>query len=127
MKTPLKNQQKGAILLEGLIAIVIFSMGILALAGLQAAMTRNTTDSNYRAEATYIAQKTVSSLWANPDDLAALPLEDEDGTDVDTLPNGKLFVERPEANEQVRVRVSWQHDGDDPHQVITNARVTGDI
>lgn len=120
-----KSTQSGAILLEALIAIVIFSMGILAVAGLQATMIRNTTDANYRAEATYIAQQTIGLMWADPKNLASY--EDEAGSDISSLPNGKLFISRPNSNEQVRVTVRWQLEGGEQHQVVTNARITGDV
>lgn len=120
-----KNAQSGAILLEALIAIVVFSMGILAVAGLQATMIRNTTDANYRAEATYIAQQTIGLMWADPKNLASY--EDEDGSDISSLPNGKLIISRPNSNEQVRVTVRWQLEGGEQHQVVTNARITGDV
>jgi len=48
--------QQGIALLESMIAILIFSMGILALAGLQGVLVKNTSDAKYRAEATFIAQ-----------------------------------------------------------------------
>ena len=40
---PQAKLQKGIVLLEALIAILIFSFGILAIAGLQGAMVKNTS------------------------------------------------------------------------------------
>ena len=127
-----KRAQTGAILLEALIAIVIFSMGILAVAGLQATMIRNTTDANFRAEAAFIAQQTIGQMWANPKNINASvsPKDDNDNpvpSSISGLPNGQLIVERPAANEQVRVTVTWQIDGGEQHRVVTNARITGDV
>ena len=59
------QSQKGVVLLESLIAILLFSLGILALAGLQAAMLKNTSDAQYRAEATFIAQQKLGEMWVN--------------------------------------------------------------
>ena len=100
-------------------------MGILAVAGLQATMVKNTTDANYRAEATYIAQKAIGTMWADPGNIDNFV--DEDGADVISLPNGKLIISRPNGNEQVRVVVRWNIDGEEAHQVVTNARITGDV
>lgn len=58
----MKNQS-GIVLLEGLIAILIFSMGILALVGLQAASTRASTDSRYRAEAVLYVNEILGEMW----------------------------------------------------------------
>ena len=41
---PKPASQKGSMLLEGLIAILLFSMGIIALMGLQAIAMKNTAD-----------------------------------------------------------------------------------
>ena len=64
-----------------MIAILIFSMGVLAIVGLQAAMIKNTADSKYRAEASYIAQKRIGQMWADPDPI--LPATSgADSTDI---------------------------------------------
>jgi type IV pilus assembly protein PilV len=114
--------QQGVVLLESLIAILIFSMGIIALMGLQAAMIANTTDANYRAEAAYIAQKRLGDMWANPTNLASFV---EVNTNISAqLPNGTRSVTLPSAS-QVQVAVTWQVPGKDAHNVTLNARITG--
>ena len=67
ISSPLKSGQQGAVLLEAMIAILIFSMGVLAIVGLQAAMIKNTADSKYRADAGFIAQERIGQIWADPD------------------------------------------------------------
>lgn len=58
-------------LLEGLIAILLFSMGILALMGLQAISIKNTADAKYRSEAAFLATQIIGQMWAdNPTNLA---------------------------------------------------------
>jgi type IV pilus assembly protein PilV len=51
-------------LIEALIAIVIFSIGILALIGLQAAATGQVTESKMRSDASFIADKVIGDLAA---------------------------------------------------------------
>lgn len=59
-------------LLEALIAILLFSMGILALIGLQAIAIKNTADAKYRAEAAFLANQIIGQMWAdNPANLAS--------------------------------------------------------
>ncbi|MDE2598853.1 MAG: prepilin-type cleavage/methylation domain-containing protein [Rhodocyclaceae bacterium] len=53
-------------LVESLIAVLIFVIGILGLMGLQASMTKNTVDARYRVEAAYVAQKRIAEIWATP-------------------------------------------------------------
>ena len=60
-----RHTQSGAFLLEALIAILIFSFGILGIVGLQAKAIRFTNDSEYRAEATYLANSLISQMWSD--------------------------------------------------------------
>ncbi|MDX1916030.1 MAG: prepilin-type cleavage/methylation domain-containing protein [Methylophilus sp.] len=119
----LHKSQKGAFLLEALIAVLIFSLGILALAGLQAVMIKNTDDAKYRAEATFIAQQKLGEIWTNAQNLGSLAdyVVDEP---VEQLPSGNRVVAvSPES--VVTVTVSWKLPGGDPHTYSTNARVEG--
>jgi type IV pilus assembly protein PilV len=69
-RTPIAAQN-GSILLEALIAILLFSMGMLALAGVQAAAIKNAADAKYRAEASFLANQIIAQMWAeNPANLA---------------------------------------------------------
>ena len=61
-----QQSQKGAVLLEALIAILIFSFGILAISGLQGVMMKNAADATYRAEAAYIVQQQLGAMLSNP-------------------------------------------------------------
>ncbi len=111
--------QQGIALIESLIAIVIFSMGILALVGLQTAMVSNTTASKFRADASYIAQQKLGQLWADPSNVVAST------TDLSALPNGKCEITIPGPG-QVLIVVTWQNPGEtEVHNVTTNARIMG--
>lgn len=113
--------QQGIVLLEALIAILLFSMGILALVGLQAAMVSNTTASKYRADASYIAQQQLGRLWADPANVSATVI------DVPELPNGSCTITLPAAG-QVLIKVEWQQPGEtEVHNVTTNARIVGGV
>ena len=59
LKLPL---QAGFGLMEVLIAIVIFAIGMLALASLQGSLTRSSTDANLRTTAAHIAERTIEDL-----------------------------------------------------------------
>lgn len=115
------QSQQGVVILEVMIAILIFSMGILGLVGLQAAMIKNTAEANYRAEANYIAQQRLGEMWADQSNLDDY-LEEE--TDISgLLPNGSRTVTFP-ALGQVRVVVTWQQPGDpNEHNLTLNARI----
>ena len=71
MKPPVQLfTQRGSVLLEAFIAILLFSGGILGLMGLQAVSLKNAADAKYRAEAAYLANQIIGQMWAeNPANL----------------------------------------------------------
>jgi type IV pilus assembly protein PilV len=56
------RRQEGVMLIEALIGILIFSIGILALIGMQGTAVRNTTDARYRSDAAYLANTIASQM-----------------------------------------------------------------
>ena len=119
------DSQRGVVLLESLIAILVFSLGVLGIVGLQAAMIKSTADAKYRSEANLIAQQRIGQLWADPANKTPSDLN----ADVDVsaqLPNGKRTLTLLNASQgQYRVVVSWQLPGADPHQLTLIANVSG--
>jgi type IV pilus assembly protein PilV len=65
MKMPidLANNQRGVMLLEALISILIFSIGILAIVGLQASSIKLASDSKYRSDASLLANRFIGQMW----------------------------------------------------------------
>lgn len=61
---PGRCKQQGVMLLEALISILIFSIGILAIIGLQAASIKMSSDAKYRSDASLLAGQYVSSMWS---------------------------------------------------------------
>lgn len=121
---PVKSAQKGVVLIEAMVAILIFSMGVLAIVGLQAAMIKNTTDSKFRSEASYIAQARIGQMWSDPSNLANYV---ETNTDISTqLPLGKRTVTNP-ATGNYTVTVTWKLPGADEtqHSFTTTVQITG--
>lgn len=59
------KQQAGSMLLEGLISILLFSVGILAIVGLQAASIKMVGDAQYRSDASLLASQLVGQMWAS--------------------------------------------------------------
>lgn len=58
-------RQSGSVILEALIAILIFSIGILAMVGMQATTINNVADAKYRADASFLADQIIGTMWAN--------------------------------------------------------------
>jgi type IV pilus assembly protein PilV len=117
-----KPAQQGVVLLEALIAILLFSMGVLALVGLQAAMVKNTSDANYRAQASFIAQQRIGMIWSDPANVVTYL---ETNTDISSqLPGGTRSVAQSGTN-KYQVTVTWQQPGKPRHNFTTIATIAG--
>ncbi len=66
------GRQGGFMLLEVLVAILIFAVGILGLVGLQANAVQQSGMAKYRADASLLANELVGQMWAGPRDFATL-------------------------------------------------------
>lgn len=58
------KQQSGVMLLEAMIAILIFSVGILAIIALQAAAVNASSDAKYRSDACMLANELIGQMRA---------------------------------------------------------------
>lgn len=72
MKT--RKQETGSMLLEAMISILIFSMGILAIVGLQAAAVKSSSDAKYRSEASLLANQLIGQMWVSDRTAATLQI-----------------------------------------------------
>jgi type IV pilus assembly protein PilV len=71
MKHSITNRaQRGVMLLEALIAILVFSLGILAMVGLQAVAIKNTGDAKYRSNAIFLANQVIGQMWVDRTNLS---------------------------------------------------------
>lgn len=70
------QKQSGVVLLEALISLLIFSLGIIGLISLQAASVASTTDAKNRADAAFLANQIIGQMWVAKDvaSLAAFDL-----------------------------------------------------
>ncbi len=59
--------QRGVFMIEALVGILIFSVGILALIALQASAISAQTDAQVRIEASKRAEQLASEIWVNVD------------------------------------------------------------
>lgn len=59
------SQQKGSMMIEALAAILIFSLGILAMMGLQGTSIKLSSDAKYRSDASLLANQFIGQIWTN--------------------------------------------------------------
>lgn len=117
--------QEGFLLLEVLLAIVIFSIGILGVLGLQAVMAKNSTEANFRSIASLVAEERISEMWADPANAIG-KLEAAPGTNIEPiLPSGRRIVVQLVPG-RYQITVTWQLPGQsEPHNYVTVANITG--
>lgn len=122
---PANKPESGFLLIEALIAILIFSLGILGLVALQAVVIKETTDAQYRVEASMFTNQLIAQMWAEDKVNLATNFASPNGprylawrADVVTAANGGLpnaAAQPPTvvfgANNQVTITIFWQLPG----------------
>ena len=143
------GKQHGSVLLEALISILIFSIGILGLVAMQAAAIKNSIDAKYRSDAAYLANQIISQMWIDRANLDTYSHYDG-GTPcnfsgsassnahvtswaaqaVDLLPGAassktQIEITTPiSGTRQAKVTVCWQSPQEtSPHNFVATARI----
>lgn len=116
----------GFVLLEALIAILIFSLGILALVGMQATAMKFSVESKYRADASFLVNKLIAQMWADdPSTLVAnyasagpkfIAWKTELNSALSGLPDATADIDITDIpapqGKRVTVTLSWRHPQD---------------
>ena len=71
MRRPVPSRERGVMLIEALIAILIFSIGILAVVGMQGAAIRNVTDAKVRSDAGFLVNELMAQIWTDSGNIAS--------------------------------------------------------
>lgn len=136
--TPLHKTQSGMMLLEALLAILVFSLGILALVGLQATAIKQSTDARYRSEAALLSNDIISQMWITDRSTATLQANfNTGGATYNTwLPKVSATLPGATANPPTivvdaqgiaTVTINWlapnEASGATPHNYVTIAQI----
>ena len=70
----LPSAQGGVMLLEALLGLLIFSLGILALVAMQSVSISNVSNAKYRVEAAFAAEEIMNYMWLSDPTPATLAL-----------------------------------------------------
>ena len=135
IKIPRYSNQRGVMLIEALVAVLIFIIGVLGIIGLQAKMVTNVSEAKYRSDAAYLADQIVGRMWVDQANLAQYDTvntasyanRDTWKTAVaNTLPAGVATI-TVGANNLVTVSVSWQAAGQESHRYALSTQIQGRI
>ena len=119
------RNESGFLLIEALVAMLIFSLGILGLVALQAVVIKETSNAQYRVEASLFTNQLIAQMWAEDKANLATNFSSPDGqrylawqaavaaTGSGGLPNAA--AQPPTvvfgANNQVTITIFWQLPG----------------
>lgn len=131
--------QSGGSLLEGLLAIVLFSVGLMSLLMLLSASLIETGNARYRSEASLLTSDLIAQMWTGERSLTELRArftnpESDDyqnwlATVHSRLPGSSGTTNLPtisiDDQRQVKILIRWQAPGDGKtHQLLTLATIT---
>ena len=134
-------------LLEALVSLAVFSIGVLGLIGLQSAAIKNTDEARQRAAAAFYANQIIGSMWADaranlpayahnvaePDvtcgSFPASPSANAKVTDwvaavqkdLNTVPGASLQQITVDPNNLVAVTLCWKNPGETAYHFFTTA------
>lgn len=124
---------RGIALIEALIAILIFSVGVLGIVGLQASMKRAQGSAKYRIDASYLATELMGTMWS---DIPHLVQYDTASARCDAyarclawkikveggLPGGQPVIAAA-GDGSVTITINWSVPGEGDHQYQTRTSV----
>ena len=117
------STQRGVMLIEALVGLLIFMLGILALIGMQAIAMQYTIDAKYRSEASFLANQIIGTMWVDRANLNNYDTSSGSGTTQraawissvsETLPGttGSNVPTISISGQQATVTVIWQRPGE---------------
>ena len=118
-------------LIEALVALLIFAFGVLGIVGLQASMTKAQTQSKFRADASLLAQQLIGAMWSDTTNLPSYATAscagyvrcNEWATRVaSVLPNGAAAVDLS-ASPSVVITITWAPPNEQVHTYTTTSAV----
>ena len=65
LRRSVKSCQSGIMMIEAMVAILVFSIGVLGVVGMQAAAIGASRDAKYRTDAGLLATELVGRMWAS--------------------------------------------------------------
>lgn len=125
----MSKTQKGALLIEAMIALLIFSFGLLGLVGLRAVAIQNSNNAEERIRASMLANDMVSIIWVKGKINPASEVATWKAFVEDPVKSG---LPNPTANFEVNgevatITITWKapskKTADNTNQYVTNVAI----
>jgi type IV pilus assembly protein PilV len=114
------GRERGSAIVEVLVSLLLFSVGIVALVRLLGSAVKDTGEIEYRARATVIADEQIGRMWV---DRGNLPGYVVDAAALPELPGGTRTV--GVQGNVVTVSIGWQAPGGPPRNHVVVATLAG--
>jgi type IV pilus assembly protein PilV len=92
----MRKQQSGIMLIEALIAILIFSIGVLGVVGIQASAIAASRDAKFRTDAGLLANELIGQMWSGNREGAILQTnfqgDGNQGDATNVLVDGPIYT-----------------------------------
>ena len=132
--TPVRSRRRaeGFALIEALVALMIFAFGVLGIVGLQAAMTKSQTNSKFRADASYLAQQLIGTMWTDVGNLSSYQnancagyarCADWAGLVSQKLPSPEYTVAVDAATGEVTIKIMWSVPNEEQHNYTAATQI----
>lgn len=133
-----QSPMRGSTLVEGLLAIVVFSVGLVGLLRLQATTLVDGANAHYRSEASLLASDLVGRMWTGDRSLAGLNARFAGANAAEfsawrervqaSLPGVTATANAPlvsiGAQRDVTITLAWRAPGEaGPHQLVVHTRI----
>lgn len=128
VKVPSRRSQLGTSLIEGLVAMVIFTFATLGVLALQASMMRHNMNAQVRAQASFLAEQLIGLATADPGNVgcytvgnpgscgstsAVLMVDDWEASVAQWLPGASTLAPQATYNAatgRFQLTLRWQRD-----------------
>lgn len=127
-----RHQEAGFAIIDVLMAILLFSVGILGLIGLQGAMTKTQLEGKVRADASYLANELVAQIWSDTININSYsesgcegyaPCSAWQSKVTSSLPDGTGDVTTNSSGD-VTITITWTNTAGDQHRYVTQTTVS---
>ncbi|HEY2627644.1 MAG TPA: prepilin-type cleavage/methylation domain-containing protein [Usitatibacter sp.] len=119
-----KSLQQGVMLIEALVAILLFSLGVVAVMGMQAVSIEQVSQAKYRTDASYLANQIIGQMWVDLPHLTNYGTAGDavrtgwDAVVASTLPQGTGTI--TVSGTVVTVTINWQTPNDSTVRKFTS-------
>ena len=125
--------QRGVAIIEALVSMLLFSLGVLAMVGVHGSMVRAQTDAKLRSDAAYLASEVTGKMWADLKNMTRYsgsgcaeqaPCQEWKTKVASVLPGGTGAITVDESTNDVVITIGWQSLDQVSHRFVTHTTIT---